>query len=190
MESFKTYYDNFSLDNPTVSITVIMWAICIGLAVGSVFFIFTKHACQRLVKKLVLEGCSSEEKALTLESLGIKATPLLRKALRDGQPLRKYVAVSNGDDCRIEKKKNLFTILYKHFRREDPPARYDLKRARFYLPEEKRHTAEIRFESKGSPLLSAVVLSMVFLLVAVGLSMCMPKLLLLVDKMITAYKNL
>ncbi|MBQ2729733.1 MAG: hypothetical protein IJF69_03065 [Clostridia bacterium] len=190
MPDFKTYYDNFALDNPTVSITVIMWAICIGLAVGSVFFTFTKHAAASIIKKLARGEYNTKEKTASLKELGLKPTLLLKKALRDGQPLAKYVIIENPDECRIERKNKFFNGIYKHFRKEDLPASYDLKNARFYLPEEVKHTAEIRYESKGSPLISSVICCVLFLLVAVGLSLCMPKLLELVDKMITAYKNL
>ena len=190
MFDLKTYYDNFSLDNPTVSLTVIIWAICIGLCAGSIFYTFAKHSCWSIIKKLSRGEYNSKEKAVTLSEMGLKATPLLRRDLRDGQALRRYVMIANGDECRIERKKTFFSKVYRYFRKEDMPAKYDLERARFYLPDEGRHTAEVRYESKGSPLLAAIVACVLFFLVALGLSFCMPKLLELIDSMITAYKNL
>ena len=118
MPDFKTYYDNFALDNPTVSITVIMWAICIGLAVGSVFFTFTKHAAASIIKKLARGEYNTKEKTASLKELGLKPTLLLKKALRDGQPLAKYVIIENPDECRIERKNKFFNGIYKHFRKE------------------------------------------------------------------------
>ena len=190
MFDLRTYYQNFSLDNPTVSLTVIVWAICIGLAIGTVFYTLTKHSAALLIEKLIKKECFEKEKALSLSALSVKPTRSLKKALRDDATLRKYVFIANADECRIEKKKNFFHKIYRFFRGEDIPASYDLEKALLYLPEEGRYTASIRYESKGHPFITSAVACVLFLLAALGISFCLPKLLELVDSMITAYKNL
>lgn len=190
MFDLKTYYENFSLDNPTVSVTVIIWALCIGLCVGSIFYSFAKYSCWSIIKALKNGEHSTSAKAASLSALGLRSTFLLKRDLRDGQALRRYVSIANPDECRIERKNNFINKVYRFFARDDMPAKYDLTKALFYLPEESRHTAEIRYETKGSPVIAAVVAVILFGLVAVGLSLCMPKLLELLDEMITAYKNL
>ena len=99
---FKTYYQNFALDNATVSLTVIIWAICIGLAVGVIIYTFSRHSASSIVKKLAAGEYNTKEKTATLEDLGIKNGILLRRRLRDFQPLRKYVVIANPDECRLE----------------------------------------------------------------------------------------
>ncbi len=190
MFDLKTYYENFSLDNPTVSVTVIIWALCIGLCVGSIFYTFARHSCWSLIKSLKKGEHSTKDKAVSLSELGLRATLLLKRDLKDGQSLRKYVCIANPEECRLERKNKFINKVYRHFRKEDMPVKYDLSKALFYLPEESRHTAEVRYESKGSPILAAIVACVLFGIVAVGLSLCMPKLLELLDEMITAYKNL
>ncbi|MBE6588304.1 MAG: hypothetical protein E7647_07830 [Ruminococcaceae bacterium] len=190
MFDLKTYYENFALDNETVSLTVIVWAICIGLSLGVIFYTFSRHCASGIVKKLGTGEYNSKEKTATLASLGIKASPLLKKSLGDGKPLRRYIQIANLEECLIERKKGFLNGIYRFFRGEDLPNKYDFKKAEFYLPDDARPTAETRFETKGSPYLTALLFSILFLLCAVGISFCLPKLLELVDAMISAYKNL
>lgn len=189
MFDLQKYYNNFALDNETVSLTVIVWAICIGLAIGTVFYTFSRHCASMLIKKLGREY-NSKEKTATLAELGIKASPLLKKSLGEFQPLRKYVIIANEDECTVERKKGFLNGVYRFFRREDLPKKYDFSKAQLYLPDDARHTAEARYETKGYPILTAVLFSVLFLLCGVGITFCLPKLLELIDAMISAYKNL
>ncbi len=190
MFDLKTYYQNFSLDNPTVSLTVIVWAICIGLAAGTVFYTLAKHSSGKLVSGLIKKECLTKDKALSLSALSLKPSRSLKRALRDDATLRKYVFIANPDECRIEPKKSFFHKAYRFFRGEDVPACYDLEKALLYIPEEGKYTASVRYESKGHPVITSAVACVLFLLCALGISFCLPKLLELVDSMITAYKNL
>ncbi|MBR6676221.1 MAG: hypothetical protein IKL24_02690 [Clostridia bacterium] len=190
MPGFKTYYQNFALDNSTVSLTVIIWAICIGLAVGVIAYTFSRHRSSKIVSKLSEGGYSSKENTATAATLGIKASPLLRASLADFKPLRKYVTIVNPDECRIERKKTLLSSVRRVFRRDEPSAVYDLEKAQLYMTEDAARVAKMRYGTKGNPYVVAVIAAVLFLLCAVGLTVCMPKLLELVDSMITAYKNL
>lgn len=188
--TFKIYYQNFALDNATVSLTVIIWAICLGLAFGVIAYTFSRHSQSKIVEKLFSGGHTSEDDAVTVAELGLKNSRLLRSNLKDHKPLRKYIVIANPDECRIGVKKSFFTSVYRFFRGEYPAPRYDLERAKLYMPEEATRTARARYASKGSPYPVAIIFALLFILCAVGITLCMPKLLELVDTMITAYKNL
>ncbi len=190
MFDLKTYYQNFALDNETVSLTVIVWAICIGLALGTIFYTFSRHSASRIVKLLAKGNHSSADKAVSLSDLGLRAGFILKKSLGEDQPLRKYILMTNEDECTIERKKGFWNAVYRFFRGEDLPKKYDFSKAMLYLPDDARITAEARYETKGSPYVTALIFSVLFILCAVGISFCLPKLLELVDSMITAYKNL
>lgn len=187
----NAYYHNFSVDSPTLSLTVIMWGICIGLAVGAVVFSFAKHRASKLIKKLTELECNSCDTAKTLDDLQIKPTRTLVAKLRDDEPLRKYVKIANADECRIEEYKDTFlNKVYRFFRKEDIPATYDLEKALLYIPDEVKYTAQTRYESKGSPIISSIIVCVIFALVGLGLTYFMPMLLELLDSAITAYKQL
>ena len=191
MFSQSTYYHNFSTDSPTLSLTVIMWGICIGLAVGAVVFAFSRHAASKLIDKLIKNECNTKESAQTVAALSQKPTRALRRKLRDDETLRKYVRIANCDECRIENNKNSFlNKLYRFFRKEDIPASYDLEKALLYIPDDVKYTAETRYESKGSPIVSSIIVCVIFAIVALGLTYFMPMLLEMLDSAITAYKQL
>lgn len=185
------YYHNFSVDSPTLSLTVIMWALCIGLAVGAVVFTFSKHRASKLIEKLTAHECNCPNAAKALGELQIKPSRALASRLRDDEPLRKYVKIANADECRVEEYKNTFlNKVYRFFRKEDIPATYDLKKAMLYIPDDVKHTAQTRYESQGSPIISSIIVCVLFAIVAMGLTYFMPMLLELLDSAITAYKQL
>lgn len=185
------YYHNFSVDSPTLSLTVILWALCAGLAIGACALTFTRHRASKLIGRLVESGASDAENAKYVRELSLKPTRRMRKMLRDDETLRKYIIIANPDEARITPEKpSFFAKVYRHFRGELPPASYDLQKAKLYIPESARITAQVRYESKGNPFISSVIVCIVFLLIATGLSYCMPLLLDLLDSAITGYKEL
>ena len=191
MFEFQTFYENFDLNNSTLPIMVIIWGVCIGLAVAVLLHVFTKHFSAKLVKAIRNAECFSKEDAKTLSDLKVKPSFLLKNGLTDGKTLRKYVCIANEEECVLpDNTPEFFKAVFKFFRGEDAPRKYDLEKAQVYIPEDVRFTAEIRYEEKKSDPVVAIVSAVVFLILAVGLSFTFPKLFELWDQAITNFKNL
>ena len=187
----NTYYENFELNNTTLPLMVIIWGVCIGLAVAVVFHVFSKHFAAKLVKKLSTSQCFSKDTAKTVSELSLKPSFILKNALCDSKTLRKYVSIANEEECALPDNTPAFLkAVRRFFAGEDAPKKYDLQKALLYIPEEQRFTAEVRYEEKKSDPVVAVVAAVVFILLAVGLSFVFPKLLELWDEAITRFKNL
>ena len=189
MFELQTFYENFDLDNSTLPLMVVIWGVCAGLAVAVLFHVFTKHFSAKLVKNIVSSQCFSKDDAKSAKELNVNSSAFLKSALTDGKTLRKYVCIANEDECALpDNTPAFFKALRKFFCGEDAPRKYDLEKAKFYIPEDIRYTAEIRYaETQSDPAIAAAV---VFLLLAVGLSFALPKLLQLWDEAITRFKNL
>ena len=187
----NNYFENFSFDNPTMSLTVIIWAVCIGLAVAVVAYAISRHTASLIVKAIAKNECYSPESAKTFAELGLKPTLYKRHILRDGTTLRKYVSVKNPEECALENKTPApLKAIRRFFAGGDAPLRYDLNKAIVYIPEDVRHTAEIRYEEKKADLIIAIVSALLFIALAFGLTLTFPKLLELWDAAITRFKNL
>ncbi|MBE6714637.1 MAG: hypothetical protein E7575_05070 [Ruminococcaceae bacterium] len=187
-------YDNFDFSNSTFSLNAIIWGICLGLAAGVAAYIFSKHFSSKLIKALVLNECNSKDNAKTPEELGLKPTAALSLRLADVKTVRKYVLIANEEECIVEKKQTKLSkfsgLVRRLFYNDTDKKRYDMTKARLYIPEDKRHTAEIRYESKGSPWIIAIIAAILFIGAAVALTLCMPKLLELTDGAINSFKKL
>ena len=170
---------------------VIIWGVCIGLAVAVLVHVFTKHFSAKLVKALTASQCFSKDNAKALKELNIKPSSFLKSALTDGKTLRKYVCIANEEECVLpDKTPEFFKAVLKFFSGEDAPRKYDLEKAELYIPEDVRYTAEIRYEERKYDSLVAVISAVAFIILAIGLSLAFPKLLELWDEAITRFKNL
>ena len=121
-------YVNFDFGGgELVNIQVIIFGIFIGVFVASLYMVYVKNFVGRFVRKLLAEDCLSEEKAQTLAALGFEKDPFVRSALR-GSLLASTVS-----------------------RVEQPNAEGEEKQpTRYYIKEEKKYIAEMRFHARGS----------------------------------------
>lgn len=154
-----------------LTLRIIIWGAVGGLALGAVASLIGRRVPGTLVRALHRAGADCPEKALTLADLGMEKNVLLRRALRDGKALRKYVTLANEADFVVKEPQNsgFFRVWRKIFSLPEGDAvrEIDFDRAKFYMTDDARYTAEVRYNGKGADLLG-VILS-VILLAAIGL---------------------
>lgn len=166
------------------SAQMIIIAVMLGLIFASIVMAIAKSRYGRFVKKLLKEECLSPEKSKTLSELGEFNNSSVRRALSRGNELSKCVycirtsEVLNSDeaenscesagasraegDTQTEKKPEMSELRSQD--RLTGALRPDFTVARFYIPEDLKYRAELRFEQRGSgwlPVLLTVVLSVV-----------------------------
>ncbi len=193
-------YRHIDLDpsaNQTVQILIL--GIAIGLILASIMMCYTRTRLGRFVHILVKNECLSPESAKTLRELDEFRNASVRRALTRGTTLGKYVrCVEAADfDAELAKKekeealkhapwwKKTVTAIRKFFAGDDVSFRPDFTSAHFYLPEEIKDRAEIRFEKRGSGWLTVVIISVVSLVFASVLCKLLPDLLQLMDNIIS-----
>lgn len=153
-------FDNFALDNTIISLPLLIWAIFAGCVLAITSVTVDKFYCLRFVKALTKQGAVTEESAVTLEQLILSGKWYLRYALKPGKHLGKMVSKVDGE-----------------------------RGVRYYLPEEKRIAAELRYENGEHPI-RVLILCIVGLLAAViFVQTFLPELLTMLDNMITQLKN-
>lgn len=109
---------------------MLVWGICIGAMLAFSVYFFQTRIIGSLVRRLIADA-QGEENAKTLAELG-KNKAIYRHYLKDNSPLRRLVSVAGGVIPRNE---------------DDE---LDFGGARFYIDEEKRHLAEIRYSRNTS----------------------------------------
>ncbi len=194
MQSFPIFaaaFENFRFDSPLFTLETVVWGLVIGVCVGAAWSVLTRRTLGTFVKRMHAALAADPASAVTLENIGMAKNPILKYSLREGKALRKYALCANPEEC--VKERPTPTGADKVMRRvlsleETRPAQIDLTCAKFYMPDEQRYEAEVRYDKKGTDLAGLIV--SVVLLVALGfvVQWLLPELLAFLDRAISAMR--
>lgn len=161
-------YVNFDFGGgDMVNIRVIVFGIFIGVFLASLYMVYVKNIVGAFVRKLLAEDCLSPEKAQTLDALGFARNPFVKYALRGSLlastvvQLKEPITGENGEEQTV-------------------PTRY-------YIKEEKKYIAEMRFNARGSGIptvLFVLLISVICIFVIFGF---LPQILRFVDNTISIF---
>ena len=188
-----TYPENLVLDNLNLSLDTmksvrnILVGMFVGVIVASLSMLHTKRVLGSFVRKLLSDEILSEEKAVRLALTGYVTNFSIRSALKRGNTLRCVVRCREEEEHkrRMEEAERE----YEEKRREDPslpkfaPITYmvDVDADHFYIPEEKKYQAEMRFNKKGTNWLVFVGVIIISVILFCGLMLVIPEILELID---------
>ena len=128
---------SFLVEYQGMSLTMIVSSLFIGVVIASIAMLYHQLFLGGIVRRIIKKEAFSEEKALTIEEMGYNPkNPLVRFALRKDSTFTKTV------------------------KRIDTPI------PKFYIPEEIRMRAEIRFRKEGNTVFGILITILVFLVVA------------------------
>ena len=168
-------YDNFSVTEQAAGIiNKIIPALIWGIILAAIATVYCRRIVGDFVRTLIKKEALSPEAGVTLFDAGAFRSTIIRHELCRGAFLRKVVFCREEQEFLAEKEPN---TTYK----------IDFTKDHFYIPEDLKYRAEIRFNQKGSGWLS-VVLTVVLVPVIVGL-LCrfMPNILQFADSIITFF---
>lgn len=168
-------YDNFSVTEQTANIiNKIIPALIIGIIIAAIATVYCRRVVGQFVRTLIKKEALSPESGVTLFDTGAFRSTVVRRELCRGALLRKVVRCREEEAFIAEKG-------------SDASYQIDFTRDHFYIPEELKDRAEIRFNPKGSSWLT-VVLTAVLTPIVVGL-ICrfLPNILQFADSIITYF---
>lgn len=169
-------YVNFDFGSGSmVNIRVIIFGIFIGVFVASLYMVYVKNIVGAFVRKLLAEECLSEDRARSLAELGFARNPFVKLALR-GSLLASTVVHVEGRAEKIGEGGEVIA--------EDAETAVA---TRYYIKEEKKYAAEMRFHARGSgwpTLLFVLLISVICIFVIFGF---LPQILRFVDNTISIF---
>lgn len=151
-------------------LNLIIWAVYIGFMIASVMYYYQKKVVGGFVRKVMEMGANSPDTALTLSELGYQNHPAIRRELSGRGPLRKMVWEVE-DNYRTGEDGVLYCAREKAL---------DLNIGKFYVSEERRIDAQLRYDNKGTDLFSLIIAAVIFFVVAVLACIWLPTLLSLI----------
>ena len=140
--------------NSMISLTTIVFGFIIGIVLASAAAIFNKRVLGEFVRKLLYEEAHSPEGAMTLEQLGYLKNTTIRSAVKHSTSMRKVVRCVEEEEYlrQMEAARAAFEASNTDpkLKFKETPFVMNASQAHFYIPEELRYTADIKFEQKGT----------------------------------------
>lgn len=180
-------YENFDIDINGSMLPLIIWGLYIGIVFGVLGSILFRINSSRLVKSLLAASASEESTAKTLEELGLAKNALIRYYLKDDSVLRRSVCICEGAHKPMQVGK-FRRFWYEKFIRTPIPEKIDFSSARFYIPEENRIAAELRFREEEHPVRNFIFAAVGLFAVSVFAIYAVPELLLMLDNFVSTVK--
>lgn len=173
-------YENLDFGTATLgSVRLIIVGILLGLAVGGFVAVFNKQVLGKFVRTLIQDECLSPEDGKTLPELNYADKLMIRHAVRKSVSLRRVVRCREEDEYweKNRKKKNA-----KDFR-VNPDEHH------FYIPEDMKYMADVKFEGKGNTWRSAIAFAAGMIVLMIVLLGLLPYILLLLNDFVGMFKG-
>ena len=189
------YPENIVLDNLNMSLDTmikvrnIIIGLFVGVIISSLMILHTKRVLGGFVRKLLADEIFTEEKAVRLAQTGYVTNFSIRNALKKGNTLRCVVK------CREEEEhiRAMERARQEHekLRESDPslpefiPNTYivDPDADHFYIPEDKKYQADMRFDKRGTTWLAFIGVIIVSFILFCALMLVIPEILELINKL-------
>ncbi len=188
-------YENFDVSSDFLSslsdnsLQVIVWGICAGILLGTLFSIFYKTYTASFFRQLISREAFDESRACTIGELDVRGKWFIKSALRTSdKPLRRYVLCSNTEELPKEKAGGFKRFWYTKLLGTEIPHKLPMDKAKFYMPEEKRVTAELRFTGVRHPVQSFLLAAVILTALGFFLVYAIPELLQMLDNFLTQVK--
>lgn len=160
-------YANFSFDAAArTTLRNVIVAFCIGILLASLYMLYQKLIPGSIVRAILKAESHTPDTAKTLAELGLDKNPLYRFELRHNAMLKKMVSRADEDVAEGEDAENTE------------------QQQRFYISEEAKYRAEIRFDKKGNGVAGLVLTAVLTVVLAILLIKLTPVVLGVVDNLL------
>lgn len=180
-------YDHISLSgNAGTTVRNIVLALALGIIVASLMTVYTRNGLGGFVRRLNAAEANSPDKAKTLMELGYFRSPMIRHELSHGSSLRMVVKCLEKEKFEQAQVDTAQSGEKGRNARKEATFRIDFLTAHFYIPEDLRYRADIRFDQKGSGWISVLITVILTAVAAAAVCFFLPDLLQMADNLITS----
>ena len=164
LSSDSGYYGNLGFDkSPLISLRMLLLGIFVGTVIACIVMAYNKQVLGGAIRRIIEKGANSPETAKTLSELGYEKNAFIRSAVRGNVNLRRFVKCAEEEEYLASEREA--ATLHEQKRAENPSLKeykietymIDPSTAHFYVPEDLRIRAEIRFDKKGSGFKAGIV---------------------------------
>ncbi len=186
------HYDNFNFGSSgVVSLRIILVGLMVGFCVAAVSSLYEKKMMGSFIKKLLHEECVRPEKAMTLYELGYLKSPAIRSSVVRGATLKRWVRCVEEDEfyASLDQKREKFAKNHPDEEFVAPTFKRDPDTMRFYIPEELKYQADVKFSTKGANIASAIGVIVLSIIMCAILCAVVPEMLTFADNFVSVIKK-
>ena len=181
-------FENFNIDVNGSSMYIIVWGLYIGIMLGVLGALITRVYSSRLITALVKAGATDAAHAVRIEDLDIRGKRMIRWMLKPGSALFRTLECTNREEFPAREHSRLKKFWHEKFLSEEIPEKIPFDVAKFYLPEERRVGAELRFSVEKHPVRNFILAAVGLFAVACFAVFAIPELLTMFDNFVTQVK--
>ena len=192
----SVYYPNLGVDTTAMTnIKNLILAFCIGLSIAAFGAVYNKRVLGKFVRRILKEECLSPESAKTLSELNTMQNYAIRNAVRKSVNLRRVVKCAEEEEFLAEQEKKREE--HEEKRKENPSLpkfkeekfEIDTENDHFYIPEDMKYMADVKFESKGTTLLGAIIFTVIMIIVFFVAVFFLPDIFELLDSFVGGFSG-
>lgn len=187
-----TKYENINLGSGgVVSLRFIIIGLMFGFCVAAFVSLYEKRMIGSFAKKLLKENCIDKENAKTLYELGYERSLAVRSSLKSGTTLKKWVKCVEEDEfyASIEEKRAEFEAKHPGEQYIYPAFKRDCDTMRFYIPSELKYKADVKFNTRGTNIVSVILVILVSIVMFSVLCSVIPDMLIFVDNFMSVIQK-
>ena len=181
------YYENLGADSQTMlSVRLMILGLFIGISIAAFAAVFNKRVLGEVVRRLLKAGALSPDRALTLAELGYSGW-IVGLAVKKSTSLRRVVKCREEEeyDEKLDEKRKEYAERRKNGEKlpkfKETPYRINTLTDTFYIPEDMKYMADVKFEKKGTTWLGAILTVVVLAILFVALMVALPQIFELLD---------
>ena len=179
------YYQNFDIDVNNGSLDILLWSIYAGVILGVLASLLYRVYTSSFFRALISAGALDENHAVTIDSLDFRGKWYFKRQINAGSSLSRLLVCSNENSLRMKPCGSLKRFWHESFLGSEAPAFFPFDTAKFYLPEERRITAELRFTEEKSPVRTFLFCAVLLAVVIAAVTVFLPELLQMLDNLLT-----
>ncbi len=181
-------FENFNIDVNGSAMYIIVWGLYIGIMLGVLFALITRVYSGRLIASLVKSGATEAGAAVRIDDLDFKGKAIVKYMLRPGTVLSRTLEIANREEFPAQEHSKFSHFWHEKFLSEEIPEKTPFELAKFYLPEEKRIGAELRYTLEEHPIRNFILAAVGLFAVACFAVFAIPELLTMFDNFVTQVK--
>ena len=191
----SVYYPNLNMDTDSmIFVKNLILGIFIGLCIAAFGAVYNKRVLGKFVRTLLREECLSKESAKTLTELGVMQNYAIRNAVRKSVNLRRVVRCREEEEFLEEQEKLRlkFEEAAKGSKRSafrEEKFEMDTANDHFYIPEDMKYMADVKFESRGTTWLGAILFVIIMAIVFVALLVFLPQIFETLDSFVGGFSS-
>ena len=191
------YYENFNVQsNALFSMRGLIVGITIGIIFASISTVYNKRYLGDFIRLLIYRDCLDSSRARTLAELECDRSAGVRSAIKAGGCLSRWVRCAEEDQFYAEQEQQRIDHEELHKDEKHPPKfreltfKRDCDTMHFYIPEELKNSAEVKFDSKGANWPGVLIVSGIAITVCLLSCYFLPEVLTCVDNFLSIINGL